>query len=56
MQGRTIIQKDGKIVTEVLNREGGDCKEVRRITERLGTEMGEEITGPDCDTVHEISS
>jgi hypothetical protein len=55
MKGRTIIKKDGTVITEVLDRQGGDCKEVYKITERLGTQTGEEITGPDCDTVHETT-
>lgn len=57
MKGRTIIKKSGKIITEVLDRqEGEDCKEVYKLTERLGRTTGEEITGPDCDTVHETFS
>lgn len=56
MKGRTIIKKGGKIITEVLDREEGDCKEVYKLTERLGRTTGEEVTGPDCDTVHETFS
>lgn len=55
MRGRTIIKKDGTVITEVLDREGQDCKEVHKLTERLGGQMSEEITGPDCDTVHETA-
>jgi hypothetical protein len=53
MKGRTIIKKDGTIITEVLEREGQDCKEVVKLTERFGTKTSEEVTGPDCDTVRE---
>jgi hypothetical protein len=56
MKGRTIIKKDGTVVTEVLEREGQNCKEVLKVTERLGSKVSEEITGPDCDTVRETIS
>lgn len=55
MRGRTIIKRDGTLVTEVIDREGSDCKQVYRLTEHLGPQTGEEVTGPDCDTTHEIS-
>lgn len=55
MRGRTIIKKDGQVVTEVLDREGTDCKEVVRLTERIGQQVNEVITGPDCDTTHETT-
>lgn len=53
MRGRTIIRPDGTSVTEVLDREGENCSQVTKITERIGRQTGEEITGPDCDTVQE---
>lgn len=53
MRGRTIIKKDGTVITEVLDREGQDCKEVYKLTERIGQQRDEEVTGPDGDTVHE---
>lgn len=55
MKGRTIIKTDGTSTTEVLDREGEDCKQVYKLTERLGSQTGEEVTGPDCEAVHEIS-
>lgn len=55
MKGRTIIKKDGSVVTEVIDREGTDCKEVMKLTERIGQQVSEEITGPDCDTTHETA-
>lgn len=55
MRGRTIIKKDGELVTEVLDREGTDCKEVVKLTERIGQQIGEQITGDDCDTTHETT-
>lgn len=56
MKGRTIIKKNGEIVTEVLDREGQDCKEVYKLTEHLGSRTGEEVTGPDCDTAIETTN
>jgi len=56
MRGKTIIKKDGKVVTEVIDREGQDCKDVHRLTENVGKTVGEEITGPDCDEVHETTT
>lgn len=53
MKLKFTIAKDGSVVTEVLDREGSDCKEVYKLTERLGQTTGEEITGPDCDTAIE---
>jgi len=55
MKGRTIIRKDGTVTTEVLDREGEDCKQVYKLTEHIGKQTGEEVTGPDCDSVQEIS-
>jgi hypothetical protein len=55
MKGRTIIKKDGTIIVEVLDREGEDCREVRKMAERLGKIVSEEITGPDQDCVHETT-
>jgi hypothetical protein len=55
MRGKTTIKPDGTIITEVLEREGQDCKEVMRLTERIGQQVGEEITGPDCDPNNETT-
>jgi len=55
MKGKTIIKKDGQVITEVLDREGQDCKAVHKLTEGLGRMEGEEITGPDTDDVHETT-
>lgn len=56
MKGRTIIKKDGTVITEVLDREGQDCKEVYKLTERLGAQVSEQVTGPDCDAANEITT
>lgn len=55
MRVKTIIQKDGTVVNEVIDREGQDCKNVLKITELIGQETEHEITGPDCDSVHETT-
>ena len=55
MKLKFTIQKDGTVATEVLDREGSDCKDVYKMTERLGDTTGEEITGPDCDTAIETT-
>ena len=56
MRGKFIIKKDGTIVTQVIDREGSDCREVYRITERLGEMVDEQVTGPDCDSAIETTS
>ena len=55
MKVKTIIKKDGTVVTEVIDREGQDCKNVLKITELIGRETDHELTGPDCDSVHETT-
>jgi len=55
MKGKTIIKKNGDIVTEVLDREGQDCKNVFKLTERIGRQTDDEVIGPDCDTVFETN-
>lgn len=55
MRGKTTIKLDGTAFTEVLDREGSDCKEVVKLTERLGPTVDEQITGDDCDTTHETT-
>jgi hypothetical protein len=55
MKLKFTIGKDGSVVTEVIDREGSDCKQVYKLTERLGQTTGEEITGPDCDTAIETT-
>jgi len=55
MKGKLTIKPDGTTVTEVLDREGQDCKEVLKLTERIGQQTGEEITGPDCATNNETT-
>jgi hypothetical protein len=51
---KAVIFEDGKITTEVLEHTG-DCSEINKIVQRLGTITSDEETG-DRPTVHEVSS
>jgi hypothetical protein len=55
MKAKFIIKPDGTGVTEVIDREENDCREVYKITENIGTKVDEEVTGPFCDTAHETT-
>lgn len=57
MKSKHTIKKDGRVVTEVLERaEGEQCSAVRsKVTNALGTELSDEKTGPEGDTVHEVN-
>jgi hypothetical protein len=48
-----IIEKNGRIVTTVLDRGAAECSRVRQFTNNLGRELSDEQTGPECDDVHE---
>jgi|WetSurSiteA1Bulk_404760.scaffolds.fasta_scaffold371688_2 hypothetical protein len=52
---RAIIKKDGKVVTEVLDRGKHLCTEVYKVTNSVGRQLSDEETGPEGDTVHEVS-
>ena len=54
MRGQFIIDEDGTLTVEVLDREGQDCRNILKLTERLGKQVGEETTGPYCDSVQEM--
>ncbi len=54
MKIKATIKPDGKVITEVLERqEGEQCSKVRSLTGTLGKELSDEQTGPEGDTVHE---
>lgn len=55
MKGMTIIKKDGRVIQEVVDREGEDCKTIHRVIASIGKTVSEEVTGPDCDEVHETN-
>lgn len=49
-----IIYPDGKRTHEVIERsESENCQIIHQLD--AGSITGEEITGPDCDTVHETN-
>lgn len=56
MQVQFTIKPSGKVITEVLDREGENCNTVTQITQHLGETLMDERTGPDCDEVHEDTS
>jgi len=49
-----IIGTDGKVVTEVIDREDSVCSEIKRVTNAVGRELSDEHIGPECDRVEEI--
>jgi phage-related baseplate assembly protein len=52
-----IIKGNGELVSNVTARlgEGADCREVKKVIQRVGTIVKEEQTGPFCDKVTERS-
>ena len=55
MKFKAVIDKHGKIVTEVLDRGNHLCTEVYKVTNSVGRQLSDENIGPDGDTVHEIT-
>ena len=57
MKVQVDIKKNGSVVVEVLQRaQGENCTTVtQRLVQGLTVES-DEVTGPDCDEVHETSS
>lgn len=49
------IRPDGNHTVEVLDRQGENCNNILTQATGLGTVLQDEITGPDCDTVHETT-
>lgn len=49
-----IIGTDGKVVTEVTDRQDSICGNIKRVTNAVGTELNDEHIGPECDRVEEI--
>lgn len=54
MKFKAVIQKDGKIVTEVLDRGQHLCSEVYKVTNAVGKQLSDEEIGPECDKVNEV--
>jgi len=54
MKFKVRIKKDGTLVTEVKDRGNVECHTIKQVTNALGREVNDEVTGPDCDKVEEI--
>ena len=56
MKFKAIIEKDGKVVTEVLDRGEHLCSNIYKVTNAVGRQESDEEIGPECDSVHETTS
>jgi hypothetical protein len=57
MEFKLIVKPDGKIVTEVVDRQGEDCRLIHRVSDAIqGRDVSDERIGPDCDRVEEINT
>ena len=57
MKFKATIRKDGKIVTEVLDRTQGElCSQIYKVTNAVGKQESDEHIGPECDRVEEVQS
>jgi len=55
MKFKATIRKDGKIVTEVLDRNQGElCSQIYKVTNAVGKQESDEHIGPECDRVEEV--
>ena len=54
MKFKVIIDKKGKVVTEVLDRGEHLCTDIYKITTAVGKQLSDDQIGPDCDTVNEF--
>ena len=52
MKCKTTITKDGKVITEVLDRGQHLCSDVYKVTNAIGKQLSDEEL-PDCQPVHE---
>ncbi len=50
MEYKVVIKKDGKIITEVVNRGEHLCSSIYKITNAVGRQLSDEDIGPECDT------
>lgn len=55
MRIKAVIKQDGKVVTEVLERNEHLCSEVYKVTNALGKQLSDEEIGPECDTQTETN-
>ncbi len=49
MRIKAVIDKEGKVVTEVLERGQHLCTEVYKVTNAVGRQISDEEIGPECD-------
>jgi hypothetical protein len=54
MDFTAIINKDGTIITEVVDRGEHLCSDVLKITSAVGRQISDVEIGPEGDKVHEI--
>jgi hypothetical protein len=55
MKVKFIIDTEGQVVTEVVDRQGHLCSTVYKVTNAVGKQISDEETGPEGDSVHEIN-
>jgi len=55
MRTKVIIDQEGKITTEVLDRGNHLCSEVYKVTSAVGRQISDEEIGPECDTQTETN-
>jgi len=53
---KATIKTNGEVINEVIDRQQDLCSKVYQITNALGRQLSDEDTGPECDTVQEISN
>ena len=55
MKMEYIIEKDGTVISNVLDRQGENCQVSVQQASAFGAIVSDERTGPDCDDVQEIT-
>lgn len=55
MDGKTTITPEGKLVTEVINRNEHLCSAVYKVTNACGKQESDEETGPDQEPMTEVA-
>lgn len=50
------IYPDGKVVSEVTDRQDAICSNIKKVTNAVGRELSDEHIGPECDKVEEIQN
>lgn len=53
MKFKVVIAKDGKMMTEVLERGEHLCSKIYQVTNAVGRQVSDETIGPECDEQHE---